>query len=83
LAAAAFIAAVEVATHVAVMRRHPGADWYKEIAECDRAIAEASREHVARQTRDRELRFKEAQEHERAADEQRRIERHRALGWPV
>jgi hypothetical protein len=38
---------------------------------------------MARQAAEREQRFKEAQERERAAAEQRRIERHRALGWPV
>jgi hypothetical protein len=74
--------AVQVAATLPI-RRHPGADWYKEIAERDRVIAEASREHVARQTREREQRFKEQQEHERAADEQWRLEQRRATGWPV
>jgi hypothetical protein len=74
--------AVQVAATLPI-RRHPGADWFKEIEERDRAIAAASREHMARQAAEREQRFKEQQERERAADEQRRIERHRALGWPV
>jgi hypothetical protein len=34
-------------------------------------------------SRARAQRFEEQQERERAADEQRRIERRRALGWPV
>jgi hypothetical protein len=42
-----------------------------------------AREHVARQAAEREQRFKEQQERERAADEQRRIKRNRTLSWPV
>jgi hypothetical protein len=75
--------AVEVATQVAAITRHPGANWWKESEERDRAITEATRERVARQAAERAQRFKEQQERERAADEQRRIERHRALGWPA
>jgi hypothetical protein len=75
--------AVEVAMQVATIKRHPGADWHRELDERNRALAEESREHVARQAAEREQRFKEAQQREQVADEQRRIERHRALGWPV
>jgi hypothetical protein len=75
--------AVEVAKQIAVMRRHPGADWYKETGERDRAIAAASREHMGRQIREREQRFYEQQERERAADEQRCDALRRATGWPL
>jgi hypothetical protein len=75
--------AAEVAQQVAAMTRHPGADWHKELEARNRAAAEESRERAARQAAEREQRFKEQQERERAADVQRRIERHRALGWPV
>jgi hypothetical protein len=74
--------AVEVAKQVAVITRHPGADWHKELAR-NRAAAEASRERAAREAAEHEQHFKEQQKRERAADEQRRIERHRATGWPV
>jgi hypothetical protein len=75
--------AVEVAKQVAVITRHPGADWHKALEARNRAAAEESRERAARQASERERYFKEQQERERAADEQRRIERHRALGWPA
>ena len=75
--------AVEMAMHVAAITRHPGADWHKELEERNRALAEESRERGAREATEREQHFKEQQERERAADEQRRIERYRALGWPV
>jgi hypothetical protein len=75
--------AVEVAMQVAVMRRHPGAEWSKEIEERNRALAETSREHMERQAVAREQRFKEEQERERAVDEQRRHELRRATGWSV
>jgi hypothetical protein len=74
--------AVQVAGALPI-RRHPGADWHKEIEERNRANAAASREQFARQAAERQQRFKEQQERERAAAEQRRIERNRALGWPV
>jgi hypothetical protein len=75
---------VEVALAVAAsILRHPGSDWWKEIEQRDRAIASESRKHMAHQAAEREQCFKEQQERERAADEQRRIERYRALGWPV
>jgi hypothetical protein len=61
----------------------PRANWWKEIEQRDRATAAESREHMARQAAAREQRFKDQQERERVADEERRIERHRALGWPV
>jgi hypothetical protein len=75
--------AVEVAMHVAAMRRHPGAHWHKDLEERNRALAEESRERAARQAAEREQRFKEQQERERAADAQRREALHRATGWPV
>jgi hypothetical protein len=75
--------AVEVAKQVGAITAHPGANWWKAIEKRNRAVAEESRKPAARQAAEREQRFKEAQERERAADEQRRLERHRALGWPV
>jgi hypothetical protein len=74
---------VEVAKQVGAITAHPGANWWKAIEKRNRAVAEESRKPAARQAAEREQRFKEAQERERAADEQRRLERHRALGWPV
>jgi hypothetical protein len=75
--------AVEVAMHLAAITRHPGADWHKELKERNRAAAEESRERAVRQAAEREQNFKEQQERERAAAEKRRLERYRALGWPV
>jgi hypothetical protein len=75
--------AVEVAMQVATMTRHPGANWWKEIEERNRATAAEGRRHMAQQAAEREQRFKEQQERERAADEQRRVELRRATGWPV
>jgi hypothetical protein len=75
--------AAEVAQQVAAITRHPGAGWHKELQARNRAAAEESRERAARQAAEREQRLKDQQEREHAADEQRRIERHRALGWPV
>jgi hypothetical protein len=73
---------VQVATTLPI-RRHLGADWYKETEERDRAIAAASREHVARQAAAREQRSKDQQEQERAADQKRRDALRRATGWLV
>jgi hypothetical protein len=75
--------AAEVATQIAAIIPHPGANWWKVNEERNRAAAEESREHAARQAAEREQRFKEQQKHERAVDEQRRIELRRATGWPV
>jgi hypothetical protein len=75
--------AVEVAMHVAAITRHPGADWHKELEARNRAIAEENRERAAREAAERGQRFKEQQERERAADEQRRDALRRATGWRV
>jgi hypothetical protein len=75
--------AVEVAMHVAAITRHPGADWHKELVARNRAAAEENRERAARQAAEREQRFKEQQDREPAANEQRRLALRRTAGWPV